>query len=127
MRHVRNLDIVGHDVGVYLVNDAEMRVADGTKEGDLTPEGLTLYAASMICILETAAPDRLKDTLLHEIGHYFIDATGLREFIDATVKKAARATWEEQFIRFCAPWIILFAESNINPLSLETVPVSGAV
>lgn len=95
-----------------------MRAANNTPDDESCPEGVTLILKSQILILDGQTFARTLDTYLHEIGHYFFDASGIEECFSGMVKAGAKDTWEEQFIRLVTPWVLHFAEANTKPFQL---------
>lgn len=118
MKFVRNLDICGHAVAVYFVTDAEMRVENKTEDDTPTPEGVTQIVFSKILLLEGLSEARTLDTYVHEIWHYFLDASGVEECVSGMIKASAKDSWEEQFIRLVTPWGLQFLTNNVRPLQL---------
>lgn len=110
---MKYITICGHSVKVEIIDEETMRLLAKCADDDATPEGLTLIESSTIYLRGGLAPCRLRDTLVHEIAHYLVDASGLKPFLLATVKGDDHAAWEEQVIAHLVPWIVLIEPKEI--------------
>lgn len=97
--------VCDHRVELNEVNEEEMRRLAECAPDDATPEGLTKIEEGIIYFRKTTAA-RTEDTVIHEIGHYLVDASGLRKFFEATIKSDDYASWEEQAIAMLVPQIL---------------------
>jgi len=126
MRYLRDLDICGQNISVFLVTEEEMKEADSSP-GSNVPEGIAKIEQGRILVRDNISADRQRDTLLHEIIHYLLEASGVGPNIEGWIKKPYEDKWEEDLIRLVTPWILHFISNNLNILTIAPAEVSGAV
>jgi len=105
MNLVGHARVCDHAVELNEVSDEEMRRLAECGQDDATPEGLTKIEEGIIYFRKTSYA-RTQDTIAHEIGHYLVDASGIRKFFEATIKTDDYAQWEEQAIAMLVPQIL---------------------
>ncbi len=95
----------------------EYRVVFAT--GDEVPElieneGWCCTRLNTIYVRRGMPRTRTVDALVHEIGHGFIEGSGLGHFFQGALKGGPEALelFEETFIRLATPWIIRLVEDN---------------
>lgn len=127
MIYRNTLDLLGHPIKVYLVSAEDIRRLSGCTEDDATPEGYCDIEQARIFMQENLAPCRMRDTLLHEVGHYFIDVSGLKKFFLSSVKTDDYCEWEENLIAHCIPDLLTVVTENGTSLLYPLNELSGAV
>jgi len=81
-------------------------------------DGHTSCATNTIYIRANLAPCRKRDTLLHEILHAFLEASGIDHFLGTTFKGDPKEyeRFEETLIRLVVPSILRLVEENRGAL-----------
>lgn len=100
----RKLKICGLEYDVIFATAAEdPRLVDN--------EGFTDASACKIYVRSTLSPSRMRDTLLHEIVHAFVEASGLCGFLQASVR-GNYDRFEEALVRLVTPSLLRFVDDN---------------
>jgi len=92
-------------------------VASVDESSDLSAEedGVCVASSGQILVRASLSPSRKRDTLVHEIAHAFLEASGIREFMRTRVKGDYDA-FEEAFIRLLVPSFLRFVDDNAKEL-----------
>ncbi len=97
-------------------------------------EGYTSLSANTIYVRGNLPPCRKRDTLLHEVLHAFLEASGLGTFLEAGFKGDAKEyeKFEETLIRLVVPSILrLVAENGAalikSPAKVKAGPKSALI
>ena len=112
MIFVKNYDVCGHPVAHFKLTPEEMREASKCAADDETPEGFCDLVRANIYTLDDVSSSREEDTVRHELGHYFLEASGLASFLAGEIKSKDYAKFEERFIRLGIPWLVYFQKAN---------------
>lgn len=100
MKYLCAIDVNGLSYRVFVCSpDAECL------EGN---EGIADYTAGVIWLRDTN-PSRLRDTLVHEILHACMDASGVSHLLDSLISKRTKTTVreaEELIVRALTPCLI---------------------
>lgn len=78
--------------------------------------------SNTIFLKEGMPPTRMRDTLVHEIAHAWLEASGLGEMLQSSFKGADFESFEEQLIRVAVPSILQLVQDNGT--SLVRVPAA---
>ena len=110
MREVGRLNVCGIRYRVFMVADDEVpELVDG-EEGACVPSKARIY-------LRASMPRELyRDTLVHEIGHAWLLASGLVEFLKGRVHGDIDA-FEETLIRLAVPSLLQLLDANQTELA----------
>jgi hypothetical protein len=109
MREVGELNVCGLVYRVYVASGDE---SSELSEGD---DGACVCAQGKILVRSSISPSRKRDTLVHEIAHAFLEASGLREFLKTRVK-GDYDSFEEALIRLFVPAFVRFLDDNTREL-----------
>lgn len=114
MREVRRLSIVGQEYTVITATAEEAPELEAE-------EGHTRFSRNTILVREGLPTSRDRDTLLHEVSHAFLEATGLGSFIKDNLRPGVDATeFEETLIRLAVPGILRMVDENGQALVAPT-------
>lgn len=95
----------------FLYSVVEVDASDGIlSEGE---EGSTRAFELTIYILAGLPWARRRDTILHEVAHAFLEASGILGFLTSHTKKSAEADkFEENLIRLGTPWLLQLIDTS---------------
>jgi hypothetical protein len=109
MKAVGELNVCGLVYRVFVAS------ADESAELTGDDDGACATASGEIFVRASLSPSRKRDTLVHEIAHAYLEASGLREFLKTKVKGDYDA-FEESFIRLLVPSFLRFVDDNAREL-----------
>lgn len=75
-------------------------------------DGVCVYGINTIFIREGLPGTRRRDALLHEIGHAFLEASGLRSLLQSVYSGKDFEEYEEMLIRLFVPSFIHLIDAN---------------
>jgi len=108
----RKLDIAGTLYEVIFTSEDECEELEGKY-------GYTDLDRKVIVIRKTDSIETMQDTLVHEVGHAFVEETGLKAFFDLSLPaKTDRNAWEESFMAIISPHIVGVVKKNKRKLWL---------
>lgn len=106
MREVRKLSICGLEYRVVFASSEEVPALENN-DGYTSCESNTIYLRSDL------PRSRMRDTLVHEICHAFLEASGLGSFCETSLKdKSAYDDFEETLIRVAVPQLLRLVQEN---------------
>lgn len=106
LRASRSLSICGLEYRVVFATSEEVPALE-SNEGYTSCETNTIYLASNI------PRSRMRDALVHEVCHAFLEASGLGSFLQTSLKdKAAYDDFEETLIRVAVPHVLRLVLEN---------------
>lgn len=85
-------------------------------------EGYTVPEKNVIYIRANVSPSRARDTLVHEVGHAFLEATGLGHFLQDNFRGDDFDKFEETFIRLAVPHVLRLVDDNGGALVAAPKP-----
>lgn len=106
LRASRSLSICGLEYRVVFATSEEVPALEAN-EGYTSCETNTIYLASNI------PRSRMRDALVHEVCHAFLEASGVGSFLQTSLKdKAAYDDFEETLIRVLVPHVLRLVLEN---------------
>lgn len=119
MQAVKRLTICGLEYRVvYATPDEVPELADN--------EGICRASVNTIYLRRNAPPSRMRDALLHEVLHAFLEASGVGAYLSQSFKGSTEEfeSHEETLIRLVVPSLLRLVEDNGN--ALISIPASAA-
>lgn len=115
MKQLATLNVCGMTYRVMLASSIE-RPALEESEGECDADEGVIYLRASLARNRT----RLRDTLIHELVHAFVDATGLAYVLKGKLKESR--DWEdveETIARVATPHIVQLVEANGSRLWIK--------
>jgi hypothetical protein len=105
-----------HEAGLIVICGQPVRVVVATEEevSDLQNQfGACDFEAGVIYVAQGASPASLRDTLVHEVVHYFLHATGIGTFLTSFLAPGVDGEkFEETLVRLVTPHVITLVSQN---------------
>lgn len=106
VREIRKLSICGLEYRVVFATAEEVPALDGN-EGYTSCETNTIYLANNV------PQTRIRDALVHEICHAFLEASGVGSMLETSLRdKSVYDDFEETLIRVTVPQLLRLIEEN---------------
>lgn len=109
MIEVGELNVCGLVYRVFIAS------VDESSELTSDDDGACATSSGQILVRASLSPSRKRDTLVHEVAHAFLEASGLREFLKTRVK-GDYDSFEEALIRLLVPSFLRFVDDNSKEL-----------
>lgn len=75
-------------------------------------EGMTAFDTNTIYVRSGMPLSRMRDTLVHEVMHAFLESSGVGYFLQDSVKVEDFEKFEETLIRLLVPSVLRLVEEN---------------
>lgn len=108
MHIIGRLNICGMPYTVAVATAEEQPILDEN-------EGWTEFKKGQILLRDGASLSRMRDTLVHEIAHAFLEATGVGAYLQSQVDDWEQV--EETLVRLIAPNLVRLIDDNDGELS----------